>query len=249
MAKTKRPDTGETISFYGVVDHVRTLYEGMQFDTDTFLAMDGELPVNISFAAHVQITRIEPEEYLPPFPGDPVSVVAGADLNTALHFDRMEQQIPAGMLRNGNPAYFNFEFINGDKGAHINISGISGVATKTSYVLFLLHAIFNSTVLGQHGHNTKALIFNVKGEDLFFLDKVNAPLNKEDKYEQSWQDYQTLGIPIQPFQSIQFCASPKPGSSHFGTSRLHRPHPPAPSPKLEEGEPDSKSLSQFGRGI
>ncbi|MEM8642984.1 MAG: hypothetical protein AAGG51_29830 [Cyanobacteria bacterium P01_G01_bin.54] len=39
------------------------------------------------------------------------------------------------------------------------------------------------------------------------------------------------------------------GASHFGTSRLHRPHPPTPSPFLGEGEPDSKSLSQLGRGI
>jgi hypothetical protein len=27
------------------------------------------------------------------------------------------------------------------------------------------------------------------------------------------------------------------------------PHPPAPSPKMGEGEPDSKSLSRSGRGI
>lgn len=208
VAKTKRPDTSETVSFYGVVDHVRTLYEGMQFDTDTFLATDGKLPVNISFAAHVQITRIEPEEYLPPFPGDPVSIVAGDDLKIALHFDRMDQQIPAGMLRNGNPAYFNFEFINGDKGAHINISGISGVATKTSYALFLLHAIFNSEILGAQRANTKALIFNVKGEDLFFLDKTNVALS-----EASRQTYQQLELPIQPFQDVRFCAAPRKGQA------------------------------------
>ncbi|NEO86858.1 MAG: ATP-binding protein [Spirulina sp. SIO3F2] len=141
---------------------------------------------------------------MPPFPGDPVSIAADADLALALHFDRMEQKIPAGILRNGNPAHFNFEFINGDKGAHINISGISGVATKTSYALFLLHAIFNSEILGAQRANTKALIFNVKGEDLFFLDKANADLNEESR-----QTYQNLGLPIQPFQDVRFCAAPR----------------------------------------
>jgi len=39
--------------------------------------------------------------------------------------------------------------------------------------LFLLYAIFNSSILRPYKANTKALIFNLKGEDLFFLDKLN----------------------------------------------------------------------------
>ncbi len=38
----------------------------------------------------------------------------------------------------------------------------------------------------------------------------------------------------------------KQGESQFGQGS---PHPPTPSPKMGEGEPDSKSLSHFGRGI
>ena len=203
--QTYRPDDRNSIiHFYGVVDYVRTIYEGTQFDTDTFLASKGSLPVNISYAARVQVTRIEPEEYLPPQPGDRVCLAENEDLKKALHFDRMEKPISAGLMRNGSPAYFNFEFINGEKGGHLNISGVSGVATKTSYALFVLHAIFNSAALGNQRANTKALIFNVKGEDLFFLDKSNSRLREEDR-----QDYQTLGIPIEPFKDIRFCAAPR----------------------------------------
>jgi hypothetical protein len=42
LAATTRPDTQANVTFYGVVDHVRTLYEGTQFDTDTFLASEGK---------------------------------------------------------------------------------------------------------------------------------------------------------------------------------------------------------------
>ena len=47
------------------------------------LARDGSLPVNVSYAAHVQVTRIEPEEYLPPQPGDEVRLAVDQTLATA----------------------------------------------------------------------------------------------------------------------------------------------------------------------
>ena len=55
--------------------------------------------------------------------------------------------------------------------------GISGVATKTTYATFLLYSLFHSGVLGAEAVNTKALIFNVKGEDLLFLDHPNTALD------------------------------------------------------------------------
>lgn len=208
--QTCRPDGAGIVRFYGIVDRVRTLYEGTQFDTDTFLVKNGSLPVNVSYAGHIQVTRIEPEEYLPPQPGDPVLLATDEELKRALYFEGMEKRIPTGMMRNGSPAYLNFEFINGEKGAHINISGISGVATKTSYALFILHAILKSAVLGASRANTKALIFNVKGEDLFFLDKDNSKLRTEDRLH-----YQTLGVPVEPFKDIRFCAAPKKGTTEL----------------------------------
>ena len=97
----------------------------------------------------------------------------------------------------------NFEFINGDRGAHVNISGISGVATKTSYATFLLHSLYTSDVLGTASVNTKALIFNVKGEDLLHLDRVNSRLDDDAR-----RGYADLGLPSTPFDSVAtFCPS------------------------------------------
>src|SRR5579871_3379044 len=70
---------GQAVRFYGVVDAVRKRYEGTQFDTDAFRAAAGTLPVDVSYAAHVQVTRIVPEVFIPPHPGDPAQLVRGED--------------------------------------------------------------------------------------------------------------------------------------------------------------------------
>jgi DNA helicase HerA-like ATPase len=197
------------VRYYGMVDQVIKLYEGSQFDTDVFLASRQLLPVSLSYAAHVKVTRLDPEEYLPPDPGCPVYVARGQHLEMALYYDRMTAEghstrLPAGILKNGEVAYLNLEFLNGRKGGHVNISGISGVATKTSYATFLLYSLFESGVM-KDSLNAKALVFNVKGEDLFFLDKPNKGLKEEDR-----QRYSALGLPAGPFRSVAFRAPPKP---------------------------------------
>jgi uncharacterized protein len=218
VMKTKKPLTGSSdfINFYGVVDSVRKLHEGVQFDSDTKLALEGTIPVNVSYAAHVIVTRVDPEEFIPPHPGDEVYHAMGVDLEMALYRDRMETTLPAGVLRNGQPAMLNFAFLNGENGAHVNISGVSGVATKTSYALFLLYSLFNSEALGLERANSKALIFNVKGQDLMFLDQVNSRFaEKEGKISTArgikTDRYTACGLPIMPFQDVQFLAPPAPG--------------------------------------
>ncbi len=89
-----------------------------------------------------------------------------------MYFDQMTRRVPAGLSRDDEPVYLDLEFLDGSRGAHVNISGISGVATKTTYALFLLYALFHSPALGAYRTNTKAIIFNVKGEDLMWLDRA-----------------------------------------------------------------------------
>jgi hypothetical protein len=55
-----------------------------------------------------------------------------------------ENKVPAGLIEMSNgtkaPCFLDARYLLGPEGAHINISGISGQATKTSYVMFLLTA-------------------------------------------------------------------------------------------------------------
>ena len=187
----------QTVRFFGIVDIVRKRYEGAQYDSDAFRAADGTLPVDISYAAHIQVTRVEPEIFIPPHPGDPVRAVRGAEFERALYFDRMERRLPIGVTRTGEPVFANLEFLDGTRGAHASISGVSGVATKTSYATFLLYSLFRSGALGAEAINAKALVFNVKGEDLLWLDRPNARLDAESR-----SHYERLGLEPGAFQSV-----------------------------------------------
>ena len=198
--------SGETVAVYGVVSQAAARHEGARFDSDVFLIEDGILPAEISEVAQITATRFEPEIFAPPRPGQPVRLAKGADRERALFFDRMERRLPVGLARSGDPLWVNFEFINGDRGAHVNISGISGVAAKTSYATFLLHSLHTSGVLGGAAVNTKSLVFNVKGEDLLHLDRDNALLDDEQRLR-----YSDLGLEAAAFKSVSMFAPPRLG--------------------------------------
>jgi DNA helicase HerA-like ATPase len=196
--------TGEVVRMYGTVGQVVARHEGARFDSDVFLIEEGILPAEVTEAAQVTATRFEPEVFVPPRPGQEVRIAEGDERDRALFFDRMERKVPVGLARNGEPLWVNFEFIDGERGAHVNISGISGVATKTSYATFLLHSLFTSGVLGSAAVNTKALVFNVKGEDLMHLDRVNNRLDDEQRAR-----YAEMSLPSAPFDSVGFFAPPR----------------------------------------
>jgi len=200
--------TGEQISIYGIVNQVRARHEGATFDSDVFLIAEGILPAEVSEAALVQVTRIVPEVFVPPLPGTPVRIASDAERDTALDFDSVTRRLPAGLSRDNEPIFLDLDFVDGTKGAHINISGISGVATKTSYATFLLYSLFNSGVLGPEASNTKGLIFNVKGEDLLFLDSDNAHLTSDQA-----DRYAHLGLSPAPFHSVGIVAPPRRGDT------------------------------------
>jgi len=197
LVRTVVPGVGGEVRISGVVDIVRAQHEGSRFESDVFLVDKGVLPLQVARSAHVVSTRVEPEVWIPPQPGDRVARVRGRDRDEALHFDAMEQRLIAGLSRDGQPIYLDLSFLDGRRGAHVNISGVSGVATKTTYASFLLYTLFHSDVLGAEAANTKALVFNVKGEDLLFLDRSNAGLD-----EASRERYGVLGLPAGPFDSV-----------------------------------------------
>jgi DNA helicase HerA-like ATPase len=176
---------------------VRARHEGAQFDSDVFLIDRGVLPADTAVAAEVVATRFEPEVFVPPMPGLPAFRARGLDRDQALYFDQMERRLAAGLTRDGEPVFLDLDFLDGSRGAHVNISGISGVATKTTYALFLLYALFHSDALGPYAANTKAIVFNVKGEDLLWLDTPNAKLTDEDR-----EEYARLGLPAGAFESV-----------------------------------------------
>ena len=101
--------------------------------------------------------------------------------------------------------HVDLDFFDGRKGGHMSISGISGVATKTSFALFFLRMLTASPqVLGEGAANLRVLVFNVKGEDLLWLDKPNRLF--DDAAAEGWA---ALGVEASPFPSVRFWAPPR----------------------------------------
>ncbi|MSQ23632.1 MAG: ATP-binding protein [Chloroflexi bacterium] len=207
------------VMHYGVVDEVRSAYEGASFHSDVFRVEDGQLPVGLSTIAHVAVTRIEPEVFIPPRPGRPVRRANEEDRKVALYFDQMKHRFPAGLSRDGQPIYGNLDFLDGTSGAHVNISGISGVATKTSYALFLLYGLFHGGAFS-NGRAAHAIVFNVKGEDLLWLDRPNSRLDEKDPLART--KYEALGLPVQPFRSVGLWAPAKGAAALPATGNLRQ---------------------------
>ena len=194
-----------TVTTSGVVTDVVSRHEGATFGSDVFLIADGVMPGQVQEVAEVTATRVDPECYVPPRPGNDAFRASGLVRDQALYFDQMEAKVPVGLGRDGAPVFCNLEFLDGTRGAHVSISGISGVATKTSFALFLLHSVFTSGVLGARSVNAKALIFSVKGEDLLFLDQANGKLTDAQAAK-----YAKLGLVAAPFASAGFFSPPMP---------------------------------------
>jgi hypothetical protein len=199
----------EPVQISGVVTNVEATHEGARFASDVFLIEQGALPAEVCEVAEVTVTRVEPEMYVPPLPGALVKRAKGAERDSALYFDEMGgSKVPVGFGRDGQPVFVNFEFIDGTRGAHVSISGVSGIATKTSFAMFLLHSITSCGVLKGEAHNTKALVFSVKGEDLLFLDYANSRLTPGQAAK-----YQALGLPATPFGNVRVFAPPRKGDT------------------------------------
>ena len=229
MVRSRVDGTDQEISFYGIVHEVSKQLEGVGSAYEAHLAKDGLLPVNIVYVAKVLVTRIEPEIFIPPTPGDPVYKAKGKDLEKALYYDNMRVKIPAGLSRSGDVVYLNYDFINGREGAHVSISGMSGVATKTSYALFLLYSIFQKA---DDRKRVRGIIFNVKGKDLLWIDKRNKRFN--EKYE---EDFKKMGLKPQPFADVGFYAPPEKEGSII----------PATGDRLEGIKPYCWSMKEFAK--
>ncbi|MGC8483855.1 MAG: hypothetical protein ACP5OE_09470, partial [Thermodesulfobium sp.] len=81
------------------------------------------------------------------------------------------------------PIYLDSRYLLGYEGAHVNISGASGLATKTSYALFLINSIIStslSNVDEKSGDSVAAVLFNVKEADLMRID--DGPENEDQLF-------------------------------------------------------------------
>lgn len=146
-----------------------------------------------------------------------------AEITYALGLDNKHCVLPSGFLEmyenTGGvekvviPVKFDPRFVIGPEGAHLNISGISGLAAKTSYAMFLLKAIQDSySDIDPINGSVAFVLFNVKGKDLmgihlhndFMEDGKNTPEQAEEERKQVHALYEKMELSTTPFDHVQY---------------------------------------------
>ena len=208
------PVEGQLPHIYGIVIEGFS-YTDLQSPMHDVLGHDGS-PANGGFAvtqrAEIRlytaaVLRQVPEEPLQPVPMGEVFLAEEADVATALRMDGYLKDgsntgIPVGVYRAGGTdsvVYLDADFLLGPEAAHLNISGMSGLATKTSAVEWLLASVF-AHFPAEKG-SIAAVCFNVKGPDLCYLDQPADRLEDSDRVL-----YEKMGVKPEPFQKVRYFA-------------------------------------------
>lgn len=145
--------------------------------------------------------------YTPVLDSRPVALCDEEDVKRALGLsdDDVQNPLVCGYLQmyKGEEqikvrVILNSHFLIGPDGAHLNISGISGLAAKTSYSMFLLRAI-QEKFRTEDGETAAFVFFNVKGRDLMAIDEANMDLSEMDK-----KIYNDLELSTTPFDNVRY---------------------------------------------
>ena len=207
------PVDGQIPHIYGVVTEGFS-YTDLHSPMHDVLGHDGS-PANAGFAvterAEIRlytaaVLRQVPEEPLQPVPMGEVFLAVEADVAIALRMDGYLKEgsrtgIPVGVYRAGatdSVIYLDADFLLGPEAAHLNISGMSGLATKTSAIEWLIASVF------AHFPDSKgsiaAVCFNVKGPDLCFLDQPGRVEESDIAL------YEKMGVNPGPFENVRYFA-------------------------------------------
>jgi DNA helicase HerA-like ATPase len=159
-------------------------------------------------------------------------------------------RVPVGYIEQSNgvrvPVSMDIRWLTGPDGAHLNVSGKTRLAAKTSYVLFLISAILqrqeDTGVI-----DTAVIIFNVKGSDLLQIHEPNRLLaserntgvNDDDqrRLRELREAWECMGLEAKPFDKekvIYFLPSRKEDPNKINSDTRNLPQPDANITKQPE---------------
>jgi DNA helicase HerA-like ATPase len=219
---------GREVKFYALVREVfrqsraRSIAEACDgFDGD----VDFEPPfklTGVTFAA-ATILRTEPAVLAPPMEGCDVVLGGEAEARVAYAADEIEteKRLALGLVKNGGsrlagPGCIDLDYLLGENGGHINVNGVAGRGTKSSFLLHLISMLEQKTrrQAAERPSDPDRLrvvpiILNVKNFDLFYIDRPSTRFNP-DRHLADWV---ALGVPDPgPFRGVEFLAPQRRGS-------------------------------------
>lgn len=212
---------------YGVIEDIAHITDASSFLTN-FISSDfgnveveePTLRVGMNYVKAKVICN-EKNIYIPLQNNAKVMLATSEEINYALGLRDIQNPLVCGYLEmyEGTkncekvtlPVNLNSKFIIGPEGAHLNISGISGLASKTSYAMFLMKAIQDSYLkkTGDEAEEDSVafVMFNVKGKDLLAIDQPNDFMdekNPEKAKKETFEQYEKLGLSTEPFKNVHY---------------------------------------------
>ncbi len=198
---------------YGVVEEISHITDSESFLAEYFSNDFGDIE-STSFTDRVGMNYVSAKVvgntkniFIPVHNGAKVSLGTKADIQEALGLNDIKNPVVCGYLEMYSgvedakidlPVYVNSDFLIGPEGAHLNISGISGLATKTSYAMFLLNALQQKS-MKDDGQKVAYIFMNVKGRDLLSVDERSEKLSAADHAM-----YKSMGLQEVPFSNVKY---------------------------------------------
>lgn len=209
---------------YGVVEEISHITDTANFLSDYISSDFGDVsakPVTHRIGMNYVKARIVGNTgsyYVPVLNGQDVCFADSNEVSDALGLSEIKNPVPCGYLEMYQGAEedekvklcvnVDANYLIGPEGAHLNISGISGLAAKTSYSMFLMKGIQDrelSKVIDpdKDDGGVAFVIFNVKGNDLLAIDEPNEFANENEKAE-TYKLYEELNMRTTPFQNVHY---------------------------------------------
>lgn len=152
--------------------------------------------------ALVASVQVFDSKRLRPVRAGKVRPATGDEMRRATGEDRMGWTIPVGVMRLADDSYvpisLDGDYLLGSEGAHLTVSGLSGLAAKTSFAGVAMRSCIAAG--GRHNKKVGILVVNVKGDDLIYLDQ--APTDGYALTDDDRAMYEALGIPAEPFENV-----------------------------------------------
>lgn len=200
---------------YGVVEEISHITDTANFLSDYISSDFGDVSVEertqrigMNYVKASVISNTE-NIYTPLLNDAKVELANENEVAEALGLKNVKNPITCGYLEmyNGEedrvtlPVQMDSRFLIGPEGAHLNISGISGLAAKTSYAMFLLKAIQDKSIAEKE--DVAFVFFNVKGKDLLAIDQKNEFESDEEKAE-TLALYKKMKLSTEPFKNVHY---------------------------------------------
>lgn len=204
---------------FGVIENISHITDAQSFLTNfisnDFGDVDSEEPtlrVGMNYAK-AKVSFNSGNLYTPVHNNAKVYLASAEEITMALGLDRIQNPLVCGSLKmyEGTteevtlPVCLNSKFLLGPEGAHLNISGISGLASKTSYAMFLMKAIQDQYLNADTDERVAFVIFNVKGKDLMAIERPNDfSTDRPGEKEQVFAEYKSMGLSTEPFKNVKY---------------------------------------------